>query len=41
MFIPDPDFYPSRISDLDPGSKNRKSAAKERGEKKLVVIPFL
>jgi hypothetical protein len=33
MFIPDPDFYPSRIPDL-------KTAAKERGEKKFVVIPF-
>jgi hypothetical protein len=36
MFIPDPDFYPSRIPDPKP-------AIKERGEKKLVVtgIPFL
>jgi hypothetical protein len=33
--IPDPDFYPSRIP--DPGSK---TATKERGENKLVVIPF-
>jgi hypothetical protein len=32
MFIPDPDFYPSRIP-------NPKTATKERGEKK-VVIPF-
>jgi hypothetical protein len=41
MFIPDPDFYPSRIP--DPGSRipNPKMAAKERGEKKFVVIPFL
>jgi hypothetical protein len=31
--IPDPDFYPSRIPDP-------KTATKERGEKKLVVIPF-
>jgi hypothetical protein len=31
--IPDPDFYPSRISDP-------KTATKERGEKKFVVIPF-
>jgi hypothetical protein len=31
MFIPDPDFYPSRIPDP-------KTATKERGEKKLVVI---
>jgi hypothetical protein len=29
----DPDFYPSRIQDP-------KTATKERGEKKLVVIPF-
>jgi hypothetical protein len=33
MFIPDPDFYPSRIPDP-------KTATKERGEKKIVVIPF-
>jgi len=45
--IPDPDFYPSRIPDLgsrisDPGSRipDPKTATKERGEKKLVVIPF-
>jgi hypothetical protein len=31
--IPDRDFYPSRIPDP-------KAAAKERGEKKFVVIPF-
>jgi hypothetical protein len=31
--IPDPDFYPTRIPDP-------KTATKERGEKKLVVIPF-
>jgi hypothetical protein len=30
--IPDPDFYPSRIPDP-------KTATKERGEKKIVVIP--
>jgi hypothetical protein len=38
--IPDPDFYPSRIP--DPGSwiPDSKTATKERGEKKLVVIPF-
>ena len=35
MFIPDPDFYPSRIP--DPESK---TATKERGEKKFVVITF-
>jgi hypothetical protein len=33
MFIPDPDFYPSRIPDP-------KTATKERGEKN-VGIPFL
>jgi hypothetical protein len=33
MFIPDPDIYPSRIPDP-------KTATKERGEKKFVVIPF-
>jgi hypothetical protein len=40
MFIPDPDFYPSRI--LDPGCRipDPKTATKERGEKKLVVITF-
>jgi hypothetical protein len=38
MFIPDPDFYPSRI----PGSRipDPKTGTKERGEKKFVVIPF-
>jgi hypothetical protein len=34
MFIPDPDYYPSRIPDL--GLKN----SNKRGEK-FVVIPFL
>jgi hypothetical protein len=40
MFIPDPDFYPSRIP--DPGSRipDPKTATKERGEKKLDVKPF-
>jgi hypothetical protein len=33
MFIPDHDFYPSRIPDP-------KTATKERGEKKFVFIPF-
>jgi hypothetical protein len=33
MFIPDPDFYPSRIPDP-------KTATKERGEKKFDVKPF-
>jgi hypothetical protein len=32
MFIPDPDFYPSRIPD-------QKTATTERGDKKFVVIP--
>ncbi len=38
--IPDPDFYPSRIP--DPGSRilDPKTATKEIGEKKLVVVPF-
>ncbi len=38
--IPDPDFYPSRIP--DPGSRipDPKTATKERGEKKFVVITF-
>ncbi len=31
--IPDPDFYPSRIPDPKTGTK-------ERGEKKIVDIPF-
>jgi hypothetical protein len=40
MFIPDPDFYPSRIQ--DPGSRipDPKTATKERGEKKFDVIPL-
>jgi hypothetical protein len=38
--IPDPDFYPSWI--LDPGSRipDPKTATKERGGKKIFVIPF-
>ncbi len=46
-FIPYPDFYPSRISDPGyriPDIKSRisdpKTATKEMGEKKLVVMPF-
>jgi hypothetical protein len=35
--IPDPDFYPSRIS--DPGSRIQKQQQK-RGGKEFVVIPF-
>jgi hypothetical protein len=34
MFILDPDFCPSRIPGL-------KTTTKERGEKKLIVLPFL
>ncbi len=34
MFIPDPDFYPSRIPDPE-------TAAKEKGETKFFVIPYL
>ncbi len=34
QFIPDPDFDPSRIPDP-------KTAIKEKGDKKLVVIPIL
>ncbi len=47
MFIPDPEYYPSRISDpesriSDLGSRisDQKTATKDRGEKKFVVIPF-
>ncbi len=38
--IPDPDFYPSRIPDLGFRIPDPKTATKERGEKKIVVIPF-
>ncbi len=37
MFIPDPDFYPSRVSDL--GSQIQKQQQK-RVVQKLVVEPF-
>jgi hypothetical protein len=37
MFIPDPDFYPSRISDLESRIKKQE---RKRGVKKIVVIPF-
>jgi hypothetical protein len=33
MFIPDPDFYPSRIPDLGSRIPDPKTATKERGEK--------
>ena len=38
--IPDPDFYPSRIPDLGCRFPDPKTAMKDRGEKKFVVIPF-
>jgi hypothetical protein len=41
MFIPDPDFYPSRIPDLGSRIPDPKTAKKERGEKKFVVNTFL
>jgi hypothetical protein len=41
MFISDPDFYPSRIPDLGSRIPDPRTASKERGEKKLVVIPFI
>jgi hypothetical protein len=43
MFLPDPDFYPSRILIFThPGSRipDPKTGTKERGEQKFVVIPF-
>jgi hypothetical protein len=40
MFIPDPDFYPSRFPDLGSRIQDPKTAKKERDEKKFVVIPF-
>ena len=38
MFIPDPDFYPSRIPDLGSRIPEPKTATKERGEKKFGPI---
>jgi hypothetical protein len=38
--IPDPDFYPSRIPDLGSRIPDPKTATKERGEKKFIVITF-
>jgi hypothetical protein len=40
IFIPDPDFYPSRIPDLGSRIPDPKTATKERGGKKFIVIPF-
>jgi hypothetical protein len=41
MFIPDPDFYPSRIPDLGSWIPDPKAATKERGEKKICCHNFL
>jgi hypothetical protein len=38
--IPDPDFYLSWIPDLGSRITDQKTATKERGEKKFVVITF-
>jgi hypothetical protein len=40
MFIPDPDFYPSRIPDLGSRIPDPKTGSKERGEKKFFVKHF-
>jgi hypothetical protein len=40
MFIPDPNFYPSRIPDLGSRIPDPKTAIIERGEKNLFVITF-
>ncbi len=40
MFIPDPEFYLSRIPDLGSRIPDLKTAVKDICEKKLVVIPF-
>jgi hypothetical protein len=40
MFIPDPDFCPSRIPDSVSRIPDPKSATKEKGEKFFVVLPF-
>jgi hypothetical protein len=36
--IPDPDFYPSWITNF--GSPDPKTGTKEKGRKKFVVLPF-
>jgi hypothetical protein len=41
MFIPDPDFYPSRIPDLGSRIPDPKTGRKESGEKKIFVNIFL
>jgi hypothetical protein len=40
-WIQDPDFYPFWIPDPRSRIPDPKTATKERGEKKLVVIPFI
>jgi hypothetical protein len=40
MFIPDPDFYPSRVPDLGSLIPDPKISAKERGEKNFWAKPF-
>jgi hypothetical protein len=39
-FIPDPDFYPSRIPDLGSRIPDPKTATKERGDKNFVSNLF-
>jgi hypothetical protein len=40
-WIPDPDFYPSRIPDLGSRIPDPKTATKERGEKKFLSFLFI
>jgi hypothetical protein len=40
MFIPDPDFYPSRIPDTGSRIPDPKTVTKERGEKKMLSYFF-
>ncbi len=40
-WIPDPDFYPSRIPDLGFRIPDPKTATKERGEKKFFSKHFM
>jgi hypothetical protein len=40
MFIPDPDFYPSRIPDLGSPIPDPKTVTTGRDDKKFIVIPF-
>jgi hypothetical protein len=41
MFIPDPDFYPSRIPDTDLGSRIQKQVEKRGVKKNLLSNIFL